>query len=240
MDESCRFKYKFCFVDKKTPPRHYQLLPIHFDSWANSVRDGTATLEEPPYRLYRALVEAESNGANQPIKQAKSTEGSGGDMNQMITSYMGVMTASAMQSMAENQQRIQERIERREAAEGADIAPTVRPASTFDAGAASRRSPPDSSPICRRADDSDIIEAFFEWRLSKLKNAVAISLWTETRDIVQRCGWRVRDLQKMDRSDSEMFKEGVDEGIKPAVARSLRDYLHEFKAWDRENRETAS
>jgi hypothetical protein len=67
--------------------------------------------------------------------------------------------------------------------------------------------------------------------LSRMSDSLAIAIWTETQHIVRQCQWTLKDLRAMSNSESISFKEAIDEGIKPAVARSFRDYLYKFEDW---------
>jgi hypothetical protein len=83
------------------------------------------------------------------------------------------------------------------------------------------------SPL-RDANDCDVIIRFFAWMIAQQSGPVRVALWENTRDIVLRTGWTLRDLKDMNPSEA-IRAEAIAEGIKAPVARQFQDRLREFR-----------
>lgn len=86
-----------------------------------------------------------------------------------------------------------------------------------------------SSPIDASADETELVEAFFEWKLSTIQNEHARTKWLEVFKIVQEEMWSLEQMKEMSVSGGERRLYALQKGIPEGIVSSISSVIHQFK-----------
>jgi hypothetical protein len=210
------------------------LRPEDIEAWANAINTGHATMEEPSHILWEHLLnrsdriargEAGGDGGSSNKSKVSATD----KLTELLTKQveMGVLQGiMASQARLAEQQAVQSSI--------IHPRPGSRPGSRHGYGAVQQAGitmplVSRSSPISDNEDDANIIQGFFEWKISCINDENAANVWRKAYGVVVENQWAIDDLKAMSDTQGRAYVEATEAGIATGVARNFRKHLASYK-----------